>query len=52
MVLLLGHVLPDLLHVSQDILAAVEDPLALFRVQVEDEVGGVVGIAVLIPVPG
>lgn len=34
---------------SEDILAAVKDPFALLRVQVEDEVGGVVGITVLIP---
>lgn len=41
--------LTDLLHVSQNVLAAVKDALALLRVEGEDKVCGVVGIAVLIP---
>lgn len=40
----------DLLHVAEDVLAAVKDAFALLRVQVEDEVGGVVGIGVFIPI--
>lgn len=40
----------DLLHVAENILTAVEDTLALLWIQVEDEVGGVVGITVFIPV--
>lgn len=40
----------DLLHVTEDVLAAVKDAFALLRVQVEDEVGGVVGIGVFIPI--
>lgn len=39
----------DLLHVTEDVLAAVEDAFSLLWVQVEDEVGGVVGIGVFIP---
>lgn len=41
----------DLLHVAENVLAAVEDTLALLRIQVENEVGGVVGVRVFIPVP-
>lgn len=33
---------------SEDILAAVKDACTLLRIQVEDEVGGVVGVAALI----
>lgn len=40
----------DLLHVTKNILAAVEDAFALLGVQVEDEVSGVVGIRVFIPI--
>lgn len=40
----------NLLHVAEDVLAAVKDAFALLRVQVEDEVGGVVGIGVFIPI--
>lgn len=40
----------DLLHVAQDVLTAVEDTLAFLRIQVENEVSGVVGVRVLIPV--
>lgn len=35
---------------AEDVLAAVKDAFALLRVQVEDEVGGVVGIGVFIPI--
>lgn len=41
--------LPHLLHVAEHILPAVEDALPLLRVQVEDEVSGIVLIALLIP---
>lgn len=41
--------LPHLLHVAQHVLPAVEDALPLLRVQVEDEVSGVVLIALLVP---
>lgn len=34
---------------AQNILTAVEDAFALLRIQVEDEVSGVVGIRVFIP---
>ena len=46
-----GHTvcLPHLLHVAQHVLPAVEDALPLLRVQVEDEVSGVVLIALLVP---
>lgn len=40
----------NLLHVAQDVLTAVEDTLAFLRIQVENEVGGVVGIRVFVPV--
>lgn len=40
----------DLLHVAQDVLTAVEDTLAFLRIQVENEVSGVVGVRVFIPV--
>lgn len=40
----------DLLHVAQDVLAAVEDTLAFLRIQVENEVSGVVGVRAFIPV--
>lgn len=40
----------NLLHVAQDVLTAVEDTLAFLRIQVENEVSGVVGIRVFIPV--
>lgn len=47
-----GHAvcLPHLLHVAKHILPAVEDAFPLLRVQVEDEVSGVVLIALLVPV--
>lgn len=35
---------------TENILAAVEDAFSLLRVQVEDEVSGVVGIRVFIPI--
>lgn len=38
-----------LLHVAKHVLPAVEDAFALLRVQVENEVSGVVLIALLIP---
>lgn len=40
----------DLLHVAQDVLTAVEDTFAFLRIQVENEVSGVVGVRVFIPV--
>lgn len=40
----------NLLHVSKNVLTAVENSFALLRVQVEDEVSGVVGITVFIPI--
>lgn len=41
-----------LLHVPQHIFPAVEDTLPLLRVEVVDEVGGVVLVAPLVPAPG
>lgn len=41
--------LAHLLHVAQHVLPAVEDALPLLGVQVEDEVSGVVLIALLVP---
>lgn len=41
--------LPNLLHVAEHILPAVKDALPLLRVQVENEVSGIVLIALLIP---
>lgn len=38
-----------LLHVAKHVLPAVEDAFALLRIQVENEVSGVVLIALLIP---
>lgn len=38
-----------LLHVSEDVLTTVEDSSAFLGVQVEDEVGAVVRIAVFVP---
>lgn len=43
------EMMADLLHMAQNILTAVKDALALLRIQVEDEVSGVVGIRVFIP---
>lgn len=40
----------NLLHVSQDVFAAVEHSFTLLRVQVKDEVCCVVGVTLLIPV--
>lgn len=40
----------NLLHVSENVLTTVENPFALLWVQVEDEVSGVVGVTVLIPI--
>lgn len=40
----------DLLHVAQDVLTAVEDALAFLRIQVENEVSGVVGVGAFVPV--
>lgn len=39
----------DLLHVAEDVLPAVEDSSALLAVQLVDEVGGEVLVAVLVP---
>ena len=41
---------PDLLHVSEDVLPAVEHASPLLRVQLVDEVCGEVLVAVLVPV--
>lgn len=41
--------LPYLLHVAKHILPAVKDALSLLRVQVENEVSGIVLVALLIP---
>lgn len=41
--------LPHLLHVAQHVLPAVEHAFALLRVQLVDEVGGVVLTAALVP---
>ena len=43
---------PYLLHVPQHVFPAVEDALPFLRVEVVDEVGGVVLVAPLVPAPG
>lgn len=43
-----GLITSNLLHMAEDILPAVKNTLSLLRIQVEDEISGVVGIAVFI----